>query len=304
MFRTQVVSPDLCRHHEPSIPRPFSHAEQILTITHLGPGIHTQHSLSALQGTDVVWAQALTLLRTWQRHRQFSEANLSQENLPIPLWDLGIIKPHVSSLYNLAPPLLLQIPTLHRYNISTNCRKWLQYGYKWICYFLGGWERKRLRLWLEAQSQQRVQHQLWLPSASSRPFSSSSQLPEVCPSPALLCSVNDWQAFVRQPSTASPVLCLQLWSVAHPFGKSNTDGQCLQLKNDEVGNYTSDRLKLSWSSLHVFEEGRRGSAEKAGHNGSVEYENWKGKVNQASSRKGLAAPFPLQHVRRINRAFT
>lgn len=163
--------------------------------------------------------------------------------------------PYVSSLYKLAPPLLLQIPTLHRYN----CRKWFQYGYKWICYFLGSREKKRLRLWLKAQSQQRVQHQLWLPSASSRPFSSGF-LPEVCPSPALICSVSDSHAFVRQPTTASPGLCLQLWSAAHPFGNSNADGACLQLKNDEVGNYTSDHLKLSWSSLHVFEEGRRDCA--------------------------------------------
>lgn len=50
----------------------------------------------------------------------------------------------VSLLYNLAPPLLLQIPTLHRYNISTNCKKWSQYGYKWIYYSWGGggWAEK------------------------------------------------------------------------------------------------------------------------------------------------------------------
>lgn len=35
---------------------------------------------------------------------------------------------------------LLQIPTLHRYNISTNFRKWSQYDYKLICY--SSWGRK------------------------------------------------------------------------------------------------------------------------------------------------------------------
>lgn len=143
MFRTQVVSPVLCTHHEPSIPMPLGHAEQILSTSHLGLGMHTQQALLASRGTDVNWAQPPTLLYAWLqapwlRHTQFLEANLSQENLSSPLWDLGSIKPYVSPLYSLAPPLLLQIPTLHRYNISPDCRKWLQYGYKWIYFYSGG----------------------------------------------------------------------------------------------------------------------------------------------------------------------